>query len=277
MMSSNNILDVTEADFEYEVIAHSENVPVVVDFWAEWCGPCKVLGPILERLAEEAGGSFRLAKVDVDQNPNLAIRYNVRGIPAVKAFQNGQVVSEFVGAQPEPKIREFLSNIAPNPNDLALSKGKGLLGLENWKEAEETFAGILGDNPDNPAAILGLAKAQLAQGKGEAVQELLRNFPASPEYAVAEKLRPMANALSRTEGVPDASEEFLEAAYNRALRLVGMDNIPAAMDGLLDVLREDKQYRNGEARLVLLGLLEILGDDSSLARDYRREMASILF
>ena len=277
MMSSNNILDVTEADFEYEVIAHSENVPVVVDFWAEWCGPCKVLGPILERLAEEAGGSFRLAKVDVDQNPNLAIRYNVRGIPAVKAFQNGQVVSEFVGAQPEPKIREFLNNIAPNPNDLALSKGIGLLGLGNWDEPEETFAGILDDYPENPAAILGLAKAQLAQGRGKVVQELLRNFPAIPEYAAAEKLRPLANALSRTEGVPDASEEFLEAAYNRALRLVGMDNIPAAMDGLLDVLREDKQYRQGEARLVLLGLFEILGDESSLARDYRREMASILF
>jgi putative thioredoxin len=277
MMSSNHILEVTEADFEYEVLAHSENVPVIVDFWAEWCGPCKVLGPILERLAEEASGSFRLAKVDVDQNPNLAIRYNVRGIPAVKAFQNGQVVSEFVGAQPEPKIREFLTQIAPNPNDLAMSKGSGLLGLGHWLEAEETFSEILSDHPGNPSAILGLVKAQLAQGKVTEVRELLEGFPASREYATAEKLRPLAAALVRLVDTADESEEYLDAAYNRALRLVRMGNIPAAMDGLLDVLREDKNYRKGEVRQVLLGLFEILGDESSMAREYRREMASILF
>lgn len=277
MMSSNNILDVTEADFEFEVLAHSENIPVIVDFWAEWCGPCKVLGPILERLAEEASGSFRLAKVDVDQNPNLAIRYNIRGIPAVKAFQNGQVVSEFVGAQPEPKIREFLTQIAPNPNDLAMSKGSGLLGLGHWLEAEETFSEILTDHPGNPSAILGLVKSQLAQGKVGQVRQLLEEFPASREYATAEKLRPLAAALARLVDTADESEEFLNAAYNRALRLVSMGNIPAAMDGFLDVLREDKNFRKGEARQVLLGLFEILGDESSMARDYRREMASILF
>jgi len=97
MMASDHIISVTEADFEYEVIAYSKQMPVVVDFWAEWCGPCKTLGPILERLAQEANGAFRLAKVDVDANPNLALRFSVRSIPNVKAFQDGQVVAEFVG------------------------------------------------------------------------------------------------------------------------------------------------------------------------------------
>ena len=108
MMASGYIITVTEADFEYEVVAFSQQLPVVVDFWAEWCVPCKTLGPLLEKLADEAQGSFRLAKVDVDSSPNLALRYGVRSIPNVKAFRDGQVVAEFVGAQPEPRLREFV-------------------------------------------------------------------------------------------------------------------------------------------------------------------------
>ena len=120
MMASDNIVDVTEANFQYEVISYSENTPVVVDFWAEWCRPCKTLGPLLERLAHEAQGSFRLARVDVDANPNLALHYGVRSIPTVKAFSQGEVVGEFSGLQPEGRIREFLSRITP-PSPLALS------------------------------------------------------------------------------------------------------------------------------------------------------------
>src|SRR5512136_491822 len=107
-MATENIINVSEADFEYEVLKFSQNVPVVVDFWADWCRPCKALSPMLEKIAHEAGGAFRLAKVDVDANPNLAILYNVRSIPMVKAFSNGQVVAEFIGLQPEDRVREFI-------------------------------------------------------------------------------------------------------------------------------------------------------------------------
>lgn len=109
-MTSENIITVNENDFEQEVLIYSQNVPVVVDFWAEWCTPCKILGPILEKLAKEGQGSFRLAKLDVDFNKNIAIRYGIRSIPAVKTFMKGQVVAEFTGAQPEIKVREFLKN-----------------------------------------------------------------------------------------------------------------------------------------------------------------------
>jgi len=120
MVSSEHIIDVTEMDFQYEVLQYSRNKPVVVDYWAEWCQPCKTLGPILERMANQADGMFRLARVNVDENPNLALRYNVRNIPAVKGFRLGNVAAEFFGVIPEEDIRSFLAELAPSPLDLVL-------------------------------------------------------------------------------------------------------------------------------------------------------------
>lgn len=276
-MASNHIVDVTESDFEYEVIAHSHKVPVVVDFWAEWCGPCRILGPILETLAQEAGGTFRLAKVDVDENPSLARRFNVSGIPAVKAFRDGQVVSEFFGAVPEGQVRDFLRALAPSSSDLNLEKGESLLSDQRWEVAEEAFRQVLDERPDHPAALLGLAKSLLGQGRAAESLELLIRFPASREYPSAEQLRPLAQALRRTETESVDSEDFREAAYQRSLRLVQRGNIPAAMDGILDILREDKGYRNDEPRKVMLGLFELLGEENPLTRQYRSELASTLF
>ncbi|MBM3502136.1 MAG: co-chaperone YbbN, partial [Armatimonadetes bacterium] len=114
MSWSEHIRDVDEGTFSAEVLLRSHEVPVVVDFWAAWCAPCRTLGPLLERLTVEAGGAFQLAKVDVDASPNLAVRYGVRGIPAVKGFRGGEVAAEFVGAQPEPLVRRFLQRLAPS-------------------------------------------------------------------------------------------------------------------------------------------------------------------
>ena len=138
MMTFENSIDVNEVDFEYEVITFSKNVPVLVDFWAEWCQPCKSLSPILERLVAEAKGRLRLAKVNIDQNPNLARQFNVRSIPTVKAFIEGQVAGEFAGAQPEGRVREFISKLTPpSPVDLDIEKGQGMLLSHQWSEAEK--------------------------------------------------------------------------------------------------------------------------------------------
>jgi putative thioredoxin len=190
---------------------------------------------------------------------------------------NGQVVAEFVGAQPEPNVREFLNQIAPSPSDLAQAKGQSMLEMGQWTRAEKAFEQVLREQPEKAAAVLGMVKALLAQGKGQQSYQLLKEFPASREYAAAEKLQTLAQAMARMERTQPESDEILEAAYQRALSLVGMGNIPAALDGLMDILRQDKHYRDDEARKVILGLFEILGDDSDLTRQYRSEMASILF
>jgi len=278
MMASDNIVDVTEASFQYEVISYSENTPVVVDFWAEWCRPCKTLGPLLERLAHEAQGSFRLARVDVDANPNLALHYGVRSIPTVKAFSQGEVVGEFSGLQPEGRIREFLSRITPpSPLALALEKALSLLQDRQWAEAENLLRDLLDQTPQQPEAQLGLAMALLGQGYGTAALEILRNFPASREYARAQQLLPLAEALKNSEdgSLPGATD--LDIAYAQAIRLAGRGNLPAALDGLLDILRQNKTYRQGAARQAIVALLELLGPNDPQSRAYRSELAAILF
>lgn len=277
MMASEHIVSVSEADFEYQVIEFSKQIPVIVDFWAEWCGPCKALGPLLERLTDEAGGSFRLAKVDVDQNPNLALRYSVRSIPSVKAFRDGQLVAEFVGMQPEARIREFLRNLAPSEHDLVLEKGLSQLDHEAWSDAEASLREFLGKNPNNPTGQLGLARSLLAQGYVEEPARILRAFPASKEYNTAQIMNPLVKALVESKDLPGFSEDLLEAAYINALRLIKLGNFEAAMDGLLDILRQDKRYRDDGARKVLLGLFEVLGPKNKLTRQYRNELALILF
>ena len=278
MARSDFIVDVSEHDFEYEVLSYSQNVPVVVDFWAEWCIPCKTLGPMLERLTEEAGGVFRLAKLDVDANPNLALRYGVRSIPTVKAFSQGQVVAEFAGAQPEPRVREFLARLEPpSESAIALEKADSLLLNHQWKAAEEIYRDLDQQAQNQPQVLIGLVKALLAQGKSGEALFILNDFPASRAFQQAQLLRPLAEAMMQhaKDTLPDETD--LDHLYRRAVGLAARGNQFAALDGLLDLLRQDKRYRGDRARQTFLGILELLGPEDPDARQYRSELATVLF
>lgn len=277
MMTSDFILDVSEADFEFEVLAYSQNVPVVVDFWAEWCRPCKDLDPLLEKITREAGGAFRLARVDVDRNPNLALRFGVRSLPTVKVFSSSEIVAEFVGMQPEARLREFFDRLQPpSPAALTIEKGDALLAAFRWREAEMNFREALQSAPDHPEGLLGLSKALLAQGKGHEAHSILTSFPASRQYAQAETLLHFSNDLIHLQNHQPGDEPTLQdEAYWNAARLAARGLLPAALDGLLDILRQDKS--NQPVRLLILSLLELIGADHPLSREYRKEMTSILF
>jgi putative thioredoxin len=276
-MASEFIKTVTESDFEYEVIAYSNQMPVIVDFWAEWCRPCKTLTPILEKIAEDAGGTFRLAKVNVDDNPNLALRFNVRSIPNVKAFRDGQIVSEFLGLQPEARVKEFIRNLAPSQIDLLLEKGQSQLESLNWVEASNSFHQFLTKSPNHPAGLLGLLKSSLMLGNYIEVKTIFEEFPPSSEFTHMEAIRPLYDVLVKIKSNQVITEDPLEAAYQNALRLMMRGNLPAAMDGMIDILHQDKHYHNDEVRKVLLGLFEVLGTNHPLTQQYRQELALILF
>lgn len=278
MMTSDFVIDVNDTNFEYEVVAYSQNVPVVVDFWASWCKPCKLLSPMLEHFANMAHGSFRLARVNVDESPNLAIYFGVRTLPTVKAFSEGEVIAEMVGVQPENRVVDFLNNLTPpSPLSLAVEKGMSLLNLHQWTEAEEVFREVLEHDPEQPASLLGLAKSLLGRGESGEALPLLRNFPASRLYSTAELLRPYAEALNRLQAHTLPEETDQDVTFSAALRLAKRGNIEAALDGLLDILRADKRYAGGKAHQVALSLLELLGEDDPQTRQYRSELASILF
>ena len=276
-MASDYIKIVTESDFEYEVIAFSNQKAVIVDFWAEWCRPCKTLTPILEKITIDAGGTFRLAKVNVDDNPNLSIRFNVRSIPNVKAFRDGQVVSEFLGLQPEIRVKEFIHNLAPSQIDLLLEKGQSQLEAQDWLKASKTFLEFLAKSPDHPAGLLGLVKSQIMLGNYSEVKEYFEEFPPSSEYAKMEVLRPLYEVLIRLSSIHYDPDDLLEATYQNAIRLITRGNLPAAMDGLIDILRIDKHFHDDEVRKVLLGLFEVLGTYHPLTQQYRQELSLVLF
>jgi putative thioredoxin len=273
---SEHILEVDEATFEDEVVLRSHQVPVVVDFWAPWCAPCRMLTPILERQTIEAGGTFRLAKINVDENPGLAIRYGVQGIPAVKAFRDGEVVSEFMGAQPEAQVKRFIEDLVPSQEDLELEEARSLLATRRWAEAEGAFKQFFQSDDTSSAAALGLLKALLMQGKGAEAQKLLDRFPAGSEWAAAETFKPLARLLAEIEQETGELDP-LSARLHQAIRLISRGNLPAAMDGLLGIMREDKRYRDDLPRKLMLALFSLLGDDDPLTQEYRQELASVLF
>ncbi len=278
MASAANIIDVTDATFDFEVLERSHELPVVVDFWAPWCGPCRFLGPILEKLANDPAYDFILAKINVDDNPTVAMHFHVQGIPAVKAFIEGQIAAEFVGVQPETKVREFIEELIPNEADMAFREANSLLATRHWRDAEEAYLELLEEYPNHPGAKLNLARALLAQARGCAAESLLIESRKSAQMLQAERLLPLARYLCRTETADNDIElEPVEIQYRQAARLLQRGNLEAAMDGLLDILRQDKRYRKGEPKEVLLGLFDLLGDNDPLTQTYRSELAMVLF
>ncbi|KAF0111683.1 MAG: putative thioredoxin [Chloroflexi bacterium] len=275
---SEYIRAVTESDFEYEVLAYSQNIPVVVDFWAEWCKPCKLLSPILEKLADEADGAFRLAKVDVDVNPNLILRYSIRTIPTVLAFSQGSRISDFAGLQPEPRVREFVNHILPpSPANLMVQKGNSLLASYKLEEAREAYENALKITADYPGALLGLLKVNLLEGNSFSAKTIFQSFPACKEYNEAERLGPLIKAMqdSISDSLPQDND--LDAAFANSMRLATRGNILASLDGLMDILRQNKHFRRERGKHVVLGLLDLLDQEGDQTRQYRKELTSILF
>jgi len=281
------VFDVADRNFQQQVIEQSRSRPVIVDFWAPWCGPCRMIGPVLERLAREAQGAWVLAKLNVDDNPQTAGRYGIQGIPAVKGFREGKVAAEFVGAQPEPAIRRFLDQLVPNEADTLVKTARNLEAGSKLAEAEALYRQALRSDGHHATALLGLGRVLFHQDRLEEALTTLQRVPfGRPERAEAESWIAKASFRQEAElsgGEVEARRRLaanpndLDARLTLATSLAARAHYREALEGLLEVVRRDRGAFRDRARKGMLNLFGILGDDHELTQEYRPQLASLLF
>jgi len=235
-------IDVTDATFPADVVERSRQVPVVVDLWAEWCGPCKTLGPILEKVIDETGGKVLLAKVDVDTNQQTAAAFQVQGIPAVYALRDGKVVDGFVGAQPEAAVREFVSRLLPTEEEETVA---ALLAAGD----EESLREVLNREPGNDQGVVALAELLVKRGSDD----------------------DKAEALALLERIPESADTRRVAALAR-IGVDTRDDVTDELDALLPKVKDDE-----EARQRFIDLLEVMGNDDPRTSAYRKQLTTQIF
>ena len=286
------IKDVTEADFMTEVIDASMQVPVIVDFWAPWCGPCKTLGPALEAEVTRAKGRVKMAKVNVDQNQMIAQQLRVQSIPTVFAFFQGQPVDAFQGALPQSEIKKFVDKLLEIGGDdgglgAALEAAEAMLAEGAHDDAAETFQAIIGEEPENPQAWGGLIRARLAAGDLDAADAALADVPAAaakaaPVEAARAQLalaRQAANAgpLDDLEARVAADPADAQARFDYATALHAAGRVEEAIDQLLENFRRDRDWNDGAAKAQLITIFDALPATDPVGQKGRRRLSSLIF
>ncbi|HEX9855505.1 MAG TPA: thioredoxin [Acidimicrobiia bacterium] len=280
-MDRRNVIDITTEEFPQAVLQRSHELPVVVDFWAEWCGPCKVLSPILEQAAERHGGAFQLVKVDADQSPQLAAQFGVQGIPTVIAFKGGQPVASFTGAIPEQSLEAWLAQILPTELDTKVDTARDhALSGDAWT-AEKLLREVLDEQPDHPEAGTGLASLLLARNEPAEALIVLGKLAPTPDVERLQAAARLAEARSDEDLTPleariEADPEDHTARLELAKALAGRGEFEPALDHLLWVVRAKGDLRD-DARQAMLDVFGVLGDEHPLTATYRRQLANALF
>jgi len=285
-MSDAYSIQVTSETFETDVLQKSQETPVLVDFYAEWCGPCKTLGPMLERLADEYAGAFILAKVDADAEQMLVAGMGVRSLPTVVLFKNGQPADHFMGALPEGEIRAILDKHVERVEASPLERAAELVALGQYDEAIALYQLITADDPENYDVYLDMAQALLKKGDLDSAEAIVERLPD------AQKMDPRAKSIVAGKvfqdllaSAPDratcesriaANDEDSEARYFLAVHLMVSDDVESAITHLLTIIRTDRQYNDDAARLLLIQIFDRLGNDDPRARTGRRQLATLL-
>ncbi|HVI90479.1 MAG TPA: thioredoxin [Dongiaceae bacterium] len=290
------IKDSDTPNFKADVIDASMQVPVIVDFWAPWCGPCKQLGPVIEKAVKEAKGAVRLVKINVDENQELAAQMRIQSIPAVYAFFQGRPVDGFVGAQPESQLKQFVARLAkiggealgPSPIDEALEQAEQVLAGGDHGAASAIFSEVLEHEPENAKAVAGLARCLIAMNELAAAREFLDNQPADvlkdagvtaakTQLDLAEQGQKSAGKVPELRARIAANPKDFEARYELAEALFGGSEREEAIDQLLTIMRVNRAWNEEAARLQLVKFFEAMGPTDPLTLSGRRQLSSILF
>jgi putative thioredoxin len=288
---ANTVKDGDTASFAADVIEASNEVPVIVDFWAEWCGPCKTLGPTIEKAVKAAGGQVRLVKINVDENQQLAQQLRVQSIPAVFAFKNGKPVDGFVGAQPESQIKAFIQRLTgdagPSPIEQALEQGEAALAAGDVSGASDIFGQVLRADMENARAIAGLCQCLIDSGDLAEAREMLDGLEG--KLAIDPAVQSVRAALELAEQSADAGDTAPlrarleangndhEARMELSTALLAAGQREEAVDELLESIRRDRNWNDEAARKQLLTLFEAFGHADELTVSARRRLSSMLF
>jgi putative thioredoxin len=286
------VKNATTQSFMADVVDASMEVPVVVDFWAPWCGPCKQLGPALEKAVKEARGAVRMVKVNIDENPEIAQQMRIQSIPAVYAFKNGRPVDGFVGALPESQVKQFIKRLGgaagPSPLEEALAMAKEALAADDPATAANIYAQVLQREPENAEAIAGLARAYIATKELAKARQVLDRAPEAAgknaEIAAARAALELAELGEKAAGQIGALRQRLAAdprdhaaRLELATALFGSDEREAAIDELLEMVRRDREWNEQAARKQLVKFFEAMGPTDPMTLSGRRRLSSILF
>jgi putative thioredoxin len=287
MAPKQHVSDVTEKDFQKQVVDASRKVPVLVDFWAAWCGPCRTLGPVLERLADEMNGGFELAKVDADSNPTLAAKFGVRSLPSVLLFKDGNPVDGFIGAQPESAVREFLRSHVKAQTPSALAVAERQLAAGNVKGAKRAFEDALRIDAEKDEAHLGLARLALAEGdlsdaENEARAVDVGSRAASGAQSVLDAIALIreAQALGERKALAQrlaANANDLEARFGLAGHELMAGRHRDALEQYLAVARADKKWRDEAGRKAMVTTFNVIGPRAPLSEEFRDRLRSIYY
>jgi putative thioredoxin len=264
-------------DFEKDVIQRSSAIPVLVDFWAEWCGPCRTLSPTLEKLAVRHSGEWDLKKLNTEEFPDISSRYAIRSIPNVKLFSEGSAINEFVGAIPESSIEQWLRAALPDKFGHRLDQADLLIRQHRVEEARSLIEPILKESPTHERGRSLLAFALLTSDPHRALT-LVNDIDASSEYAdAAETVRSWNHLLSRLDDASALPDLPVKAKYLAAIKSLSLGNYDDALGRFIQIIREDRYYDEDGSRKACIGIFRYLGEESSITAKYRREFGTALY